>query len=584
MHNKRGNIFRKTLFFYLIVAVLFIVFLELYISKTIRKNYLENMKTRLTIEARLIEQYLLPLDSEGNLDSFSASLKNITGARVTIINMAGKVIGDSDKPSEEMENHLERPEIKDALISGIGFSIRYSNTLKTDLYYLALPVVRDGREVGFLRLAIPLSGIQSDVGKVRLRIIVASVFVLIIAVLVGFFRIRRTERSFTKIVDFAKSLSSGDLKTRLFPEESGEFRELAEILNRMSTELRERIDLEEGERLKLEIILRSMSDGLLLVDTEGRMVLANDAIKEIFGLSDTPEGKAFIGAIRNLEIHEMIEFVKREGSPLAREIEITYPKELYIMAKAFPLFSKENIMGVVITLHDITRIKKLEEIRRDFVANVSHELKTPITAIKGFAETLLMGAIEDKDNALKFLETIKSHSERLNSLIDDLLTLSKIELEVTKIEKQDVDMREVINVVFTTLNEKAYSKGLYLKQSLMQDPPMLYADRDKLIQILLNLVDNGIKFTEKGGITVGMERLDDRLALFVEDTGIGIPRNHLARLGERFYRVDRARSRELGGTGLGLAIVKHLVKAHGWDMKIESTPGKGTKVWIFIDR
>jgi two-component system phosphate regulon sensor histidine kinase PhoR len=307
--------------------------------------------------------------------------------------------------------------------------------------------------------------------------------------------------------------------------------------------------------------------------------------------------------LRNTELMEIINNVIESKERISREIEVTHPGELYLMATATPFYSsnlERELSGVVLTFHDITRLRKLEETRKDFVANVSHEIKTPITAIKGFAETLLEGALDDRENARKFLETIKNHSERLNSLVSDLLTLSKIELGEIRIEEKDVNLNDVVDAVFTTLREKANSKGLYLKKEIAQEIKEIKSDRDRLIQILLNLVDNGIKFTEKGGITIQVKseklkvksqekdselitlnsRLRDFVEISVEDTGIGIPKKHLQRLGERFYRVDRARSRELGGTGLGLAIVKHLVKAHGWEMEISSTEGKGTKVRI----
>jgi two-component system phosphate regulon sensor histidine kinase PhoR len=272
------------------------------------------------------------------------------------------------------------------------------------------------------------------------------------------------------------------------------------------------------------------------------------------------------------------------------------------MVTAAPYPIKGELSGAVLSFHDITRLRQLEDIRKDFVANVSHEIKTPITAIKGFAETLLEGALEDKENAYKFLETIKNHSERLNSLVSDLLTLSRIELGDIKIEKETVDLSNVIDTVFETLREGAQTKGLYLKKEIFPGYQEVKADRNRLIQILLNLVDNALKFTEKGGVTIRVKSeklevksekentepltLNSQLRNFteitVEDTGIGIPKKHLPRLGERFYRVDKARSRELGGTGLGLAIVKHIVKAHGWEMKIESIPNKGTTAKIII--
>ena len=280
------------------------------------------------------------------------------------------------------------------------------------------------------------------------------------------------------------------------------------------------------------------------------------------------------------------------------------------MATAAPFYyppQSENVSGVMLSFHDITRLRQLEDMRKDFVANVSHEIKTPITAIKGFAETLMAGAIDDRENALRFLQTIKNHSERLNSLVEDLLTLSRIEFGDIKIEKTAVSLDDVIDTVFTTLRNKAEINGIYLRKEIPENLGEIRADRNRLVQILLNLVDNGIKFTETEGVTVRVKSetsclslrgeaeaisksdipysarnddLIDFIEISVEDTGIGIPQKHLPRLGERFYRVDSSRSRELGGTGLGLAIVKHLVKAHGWEMKIESTQGKGTTVKI----
>ncbi len=414
-----------------------------------------------------------------------------------------------------------------------------------------------------------------------LFIVIALILLLVIAIL--YLRIRRFNLAMDKIVTFANSFLSGDFKRLSLPEDING--RVSSALNAMASDITNRISETAEERGKIDAVLKCMTDGILITDTKARVILANPAIKTLLNIKTDIIGESVIVATRVTDIHNIVMKVIETEDVVSEEIDIPLPNELCLMATAVPLHSyevKEGISGVVLSLHDITRLKRLETIRKDFIANVSHELKTPITAIRGFAETLLIGALEDRENAMKFLKTIKSHSERLNSLIDDLLTLSKIELEVTRIEKKTVDMNEVIDVVFTTLADKAASKGLYLRRSVIQEPAMISADRDKLIQILLNLVDNGIKFTETGGVTVVMGKRDDKLMLFVEDTGVGIPKNHIERLGERFYRVDRARSRELGGTGLGLAIVKHLVKAHGWNMSIESILGSGTTVKILI--
>jgi two-component system phosphate regulon sensor histidine kinase PhoR len=354
-----------------------------------------------------------------------------------------------------------------------------------------------------------------------------------------------------------------------------------------------------------------MSDGLILSDIKGTILLSNEAVSRLFNVASSIEGKTIMETMRKAELMDMIDKVAMSRERVSREIEVTHPKDLYLMVTAAPFYAhgKEGeLSGIILTFHDITRLRRLEEIRKDFVANVSHEIKTPITAIKGFTETLLDGAIDDRENAHKFLETIKNNSERLNSLVTDLLTLSGIELGDIMIQQDVVNPEEVIDTVFTILAEKAQSKRLYLRKDVAPEIRELKADRDRLIQILLNLVDNGIKFTEQGGVTIRVrgekmpvKNADETEAvssasnlqpstsgiqpsasiiISVEDTGIGIPKKHLTRLGERFYRVDRARSRELGGTGLGLAIVKHLVKAHGWEMEIESTEGQGTTVRI----
>ena len=363
----------------------------------------------------------------------------------------------------------------------------------------------------------------------------------------------------------------------------------------MSQELQGRLEQSEEEKYMIEAILMNMSDGLMLTDPKGIILLSNAAVKNLFGIESSIEGKTVMEALRKAELVDIIDKVVETKESISREIEVAYPKELFLMVTAAPYSVKGESAGAVLAFHDITRLRQLEDMRKDFVANVSHEIKTPITAIKGFAETLLEGAFEDKENAYKFLETIKNHSERLNSLVSDLLTLSRIELGDIKIEKETVNLDNVIDTVFETLKENARSKGLYLEKEIAAGSVEVQADRNRLIQILLNLVDNGIKFTEKGGVTIKVKsekentelltlnsQLRNFVEISVEDTGIGIPKKHLSRLGERFYRVDKARSRELGGTGLGLAIVKHLVKAHGWEMEIESIPGRGTTVKIII--
>ncbi|HZV46024.1 MAG TPA: ATP-binding protein [Thermodesulfovibrionales bacterium] len=595
-------LFRRIILAYLVIAPLLLIILELYLSGAIKDNYISNLRDGLIIQARLIADRIPGSDTH-DLDQFCRDYKEKTGARVTIVDSDGKVLGDSDEPSGKMENHLDRPEIKEADLSDMGTTIRYSRTLQKNLFYLAIAFESDS-DRKFLRLSMPLQDIEKAMNSIRMRIVTATLAVSFLAILLGLIQARRITRSVEEITAFSKEAAAGHFRKRLFLREKGELGELGKNISEMAHELHEKLKLSEEGKQKIEAILRNMSDGLILSDMKGTILLSNEAVSRLFNVASSIEGKTIMETLRKAELMDMIDKVAVSRERVSREIEVTHPKDLYLMVTAAPFYAyrKEGeLSGIILTFHDITRLRRLEEIRKDFVANVSHEIKTPITAIKGFTETLLDGAIDDRENAHKFLETIKINSERLNSLVTDLLTLSGIELGDIVIQQHVVNPEEVIDTVFTILAEKSQSKRLYLRKDVAPEIRELKADRDRLIQILLNLVDNGIKFTEQGGVTIKVrsekvkaKNADETEAVSsasnlqpsasiivsVEDTGIGIPKKHLTRLGERFYRVDRARSRELGGTGLGLAIVKHLVKAHGWEMEIESTEGQGTTVRI----
>jgi two-component system, OmpR family, phosphate regulon sensor histidine kinase PhoR len=581
-------LFRRVFIAYLLITTLLLISLEFYLSSSIKNSYILNLRKSILIQARLIAGQI-PSFFEGNLDGFCKEYKETTGARVTIIDNTGLVLGDSDEPSEKMENHINRPEIKEAEIGDVGSSIRYSKTVQRNLFYLAI-TFHNNQEKYFLRLSIPLHDIDRAMNVARMKIIVASLAVSFFVVVFGLLQTRRITKSVEEIAAFSREVAAGNFRKRLLLKEKNELGELGENINDMARNLGIRLRQSEEEKTRMEAILKNMSDGLVLTDAKGKIIMGNAALNNLFGIDYSGiEGKTLLEALRKTELMDIVESIAESGEKVSREIQVAYPRELYLLTTAAPFALEGEISGIVLTFHDITRLRKLEEVRKDFVANVSHEIRTPITAIKGFAETLLEGALEDKENALKFLESIKNNSERLNSLVNDLLALSRIELGDIKIEKKIVDLDEVIDSVFTTLRDKANKKKLFLKKMLSAGIIEVEADRDRLVQILLNLVDNGIKFTEAGGVTVKVQKenkdidsspTSHALEISVEDTGMGIPRKHLSRLGERFYRVDRARSRDLGGTGLGLAIVKHLVKAQGWEMEIESTEGKGTTVRI----
>jgi two-component system phosphate regulon sensor histidine kinase PhoR len=432
-------------------------------------------------------------------------------------------------------------------------------------------------------VSVPLVEVDHAVNVLRIKILGVVFSVLLITGMVSAWQIDRIRKLTGRIRDFAGSLARGDVGKKLFLERAGEFDDIAESLNAMSAELKKSIGETEEEKNRLAVILSSIPDALLISDAKGVVRNTSAASREFFG--DVPlEGKQFIEIVRNREFLSLFDDVRRDHKAGVTEFTLEHPEERSCVVRISPLLYRHEdaLSGFVAIFHDITQMKKLEQIRKDFVANISHEIKTPITAIAGFAETLLEGALDDREHALKFIETIQANSLRINSLVDDLMIISKIELGVTRVEKAPLVFDDVADAVLAILKDKAARKGLDLKTFIPPDLGTISADRDRLIQVLTNLVDNAIKFTETGGVVFGAAEENGKTFLFVEDTGIGVPAKHLPRLGERFYRVDAGRSRNMGGTGLGLAIVKHLVKAHGWDMRIESAPGKGTKVRIFI--
>lgn len=576
----RKGIFRRIFLVYVGVLLLAMSFVEIYITTAVRDNYVDNLGEHLAHEINLIEK-TVPFDKTG-IDDLCRALKKDAGARVTVILGDGKVIGDSDHDSADMENHEDRTEVQQAALRGTGAATRHSETLNYDFLYVAKKITHDGEDEGFIRLAVPLKDIDRAVNLLRIKIISVVLIVLLATWVFSVWQTDHLRRLLKQITDFSKSLAKGDIKKRLFLENAGEFNEIADNLTSMSVELQGVMAQNEEERKRLNVVLRSVPDALLIIDSRGIITLSSSSAKDFFGNVPMTHMR-FAEVVRNHEFSDLVEQVRAGGSPGMATFRIESPEERYLSVRVSPLFYKEDeLSGFVAIFHDITQAEKLEQVRKDFVANVSHEIKTPVTAINGFADTLLEGALDDRENAVRFIRTIKANSERLNSLVDDLMTISKIELGVIKVEKAMIDVEDVFENIIETFREKAAARNLSLKVSKVPELRQISADKNRLIQILTNLIDNALKFTETGGVNFGIAREDEKTFLFVEDTGIGVPPKHLARLGERFYRVDPSRSRKMGGTGLGLAIAKHLVKAHGWSMQIASVPGKGTTVRVFL--
>jgi two-component system phosphate regulon sensor histidine kinase PhoR len=576
-----ARIFRRIFIIYSVIILIAVFFTEIYITSAVRENYIATLRQHLSEEINLLSKNIS--FDKSDIDAFCKETKGDIHARVTVILNDGKVIGDSDHESATMDNHANRTEIQQAANFGTGTAIRRSDTLKYNLLYVAGKVVHDGTDAGFVRLAVPLRDIERSVNILGAKIVLVVLILLLVTGGVSLWQTNHLRRLLKQITDFSRSLSRGEIDKRLFLSNAGEFSEIADNMTSMSVTLQDMISQSEEERNRLNVILRSVPDALLIIDAKGVVTLSSSSVKDFFG-NIPATGRSFAEVVRSHEFSDLIDRVRKTLAPGMTELSIERPAEKYLTVRVSPLFYRgSDLSGFVAVFHDITEIRKLEQVRKDFVANVSHELKTPITAIKGFADTLIDGALGDRENASKFVQTIKANSERIDALVNDLMTISKIELGVIRVEKSMIDIESVFENIIELFKSKATPKGLYIKFHVDQDVRQVEADRNRLIQILTNLVDNAVKFTETGGVTFGTSKEEDgRPYIFVEDTGIGVPAQFVSRLGERFFRVDPARSRKMGGTGLGLAIVKHLVKAHGWNLQVESTHGKGTKVKIIL--
>ncbi len=363
------------------------------------------------------------------------------------------------------------------------------------------------------------------------------------------------------------------------------YTKLIEELNTKIAKLNEKIHKLENENNQNRAILNSMVEGTIAVDKDTKVVLVNPAVERIFNVSKKEvEGKFFLEAFRNNDISELINNVLKKGEPVSTELNLVWPLQRIFLCNASPIFENDAISGCLVVIHDITEIRRLERMRSDFVANVSHELKTPLTSIKGFVETLLEGALSDKENSRHFLKIIQKHVDRLNNLINDLLGLSHIESRQIKLDIEEFNLKDLIDEVLLGFKSQLKQKAIEVKNDLYAGL-LVKADKDRIEQVLTNLIDNAIKFNkEKGFVKIYSQDFNDKIKITVEDSGSGIPIKDIPRIFERFYRVDKARSRDFGGTGLGLSIVKHIVELHGGSVGVESIEGFGSKFWFIFPK
>lgn len=602
---------KKILIFYLILIITGISTTGYIVSELSQNLYKQEIENKLRTAATLIEHQISDdikfgkkTDYNRMALTFERILDNIpvpgisnekSESRITFVDSDGKVIGESDTDYNKMENHLGRKEIKDAISVGYGKDIRFSKTLGMEFIYVALPVKESGV---ILRVSIPLTQQKKITETVwiysGIGIFAAFILTSVLAI--------RFSSSITKpvneLIEASKEISRGNYLRRAKLKSRNELGQLAFAFNEMAEELEKSVNDLMDKNIKFDSIMKSMTNGLIAVDKNQRIMLINEIACNLLGIEYREDitGKKLIDVIRINKISRLLQNTTESNESSVNEINISIPEERTYRIYANPIISIEQTFngfesqdskkqpdknsGGILSIMDITNIRKLEQIRTEFVSNVTHELKTPLTSIRGFVETLRGGAVNDIEVADKFLEIIDIEAERLYMLINDILQLSEIETRQKDLNIARHELDSIIVDVFSMLKGAAEKKNVSLTYKV-DGNPLINANRDRIKQMLINLIDNAIKYNnENGSIHVRAWKTEGRVLLSIKDTGIGIARQHIPRIFERFYRVDKGRSRSMGGTGLGLSIVKHIVNLYSGDIKVESEPGKGTEFII----
>jgi two-component system phosphate regulon sensor histidine kinase PhoR len=554
----------------------------LLLGPDLRRRTVENTRSTLLAEAglmaRVVERPLAEGAPPGEIDALVDGAAREVSARVTIIAPDGRVLADSSLSGRDLagvENHAGRPEVMSALRGDTATAVRRSATIAVDLLYAAVPIRHQGRVLGVARVALPLYGIEEQAREIARSVVLALALAFAVAVVLSIALSAPLAGPLREMMQSAHRFAAGDLSARTRISRQDEIGELARILDRSADQLQARLNELAGERARTETILSAIDSGLLAVDHRGTVILANHSLRRSLDLPD-PLGRHYVEVIRHSEVGRALEAALRTGRPQALEVRIHHLRRIYSL-QAGPFPGQEGMPhGAVLTFQDVTERRRVDEVRRDFVANASHELRTPLTSIRGFVEALEDGGVDEPPTARRFLEKIRSAAERMTALVSDLLELSRLESGERPPTWERLAPEEVVDEVLAALAPLAAAKQIEITAQV--DAPVFETDRDRLRGVVENLVENAIKYTPSGGHVSVSARADDGSVVFeVADDGPGIAAEHLPRLFERFYRVDKARSRELGGTGLGLSIVKHLVESLGGVVSVTSEPGQGSR-------
>jgi two-component system phosphate regulon sensor histidine kinase PhoR len=569
----KRSFFLKLLSGYILITIILSGVMLLFSLEKIRGFYVQSLSRDLKSMGMALQPAVIPLLEKGRYAELDAVVKKLDPeihARITIVDQAGAVLADSEQNPAVMENHGNRPEIREALTSRAGTTLRYSTTVREKMLYVAIPLVANDKKLGALRVSFFLKDINSFIAALKNSLFHVTLLVALLALAFSLVFTRSLVKPVRLLTAAARRIATGNFDAKVELDRKDEFSDLAGSFNYMTDRIRALFAELSQQKEEIATIIDSLQGSLLVIGHDEKVVLSNRSFQKIAG-NDRIEGKFYWEAVREAEFSKLIKAAFNEQKSLSADIAIGDTS--YFCSVSYLPAKKE----VVIVMNDITEIRRLEKIKKDLTVNVSHELRTPLSAIKGYVETL-EDSIDEKNR--RYLDIVKRHTERLINIVEDLLSLS--DLEEKGIVFTAVQVNDIVNDVMSIFTQKLERKKLTLKLNTGNGLPSITGDRFRLEQMLINLVDNAIKYTESGTIEIATRKKGDAVELVVSDTGIGIPQEHLERIFERFYVVDKSRSRKLGGTGLGLSIVKHIVLLHNGTVQVDSTPGKGTTFTVTL--
>lgn len=586
-----NKLWLKISFRFLILLFFILLALGFFIADMMKNTYMDMTRNQLLQDANIVSEFINTKELQNHSKELQEKVESFYAdnqPRITIIDVDGNVLADSEYKPGNMESHANRPEFKQVIKQNkkSAESIRYSKTLGFNMMYVATPIKEKDQIIGVIRVAFTLQNIDHAINKLWLSLGLAMGITLILSSIIAISLAKGITRPIEDIIQVARRLTEKDYSSRVRAKTNGELEQLSIAINKLAISLQRQMEEIRENQQRLTGVLTNMVSGVMLINPEGRIVLVNPAMEKIIGTNkEQLTGKLHIEAGKSFELSQLIDRSLKEVISIHDEVHMYFPSERILDAHLAPYVGVNGeIKGIITVLHDITAIRRLEKMRSEFVANVSHELKTPITSLKGFAETLLDGAMYDPETTKSFLTIIYEESERLHRLITDILHLSKIEQHQLPFHPEPLNIIDVVYETVDTIQEELNKKQLTIKLPEKR-PVIIEAEKDRLQQIILNLVANAVTYTpEKGSIIIDIKDHEETVHLIVKDTGIGIAKEELPRIFERFYRVDKARSRNSGGTGLGLAIVKHLVESHHGTIGVESEEGKGTQFTIILPK